>query len=156
MADGEPVARDTGGLADTSFFSKTYDEAYELLVDARNYVSETRSQHWDRPVLALVHSQETMRLTARVTHMLAWLLTQRAVHSGEISAEDATGPRYRLEGREVCLDVGAENAPTMPEALRALLARSRKLYQRVARLDDMMRRDRDARPFPFRPPLTLN
>lgn len=142
MANEETPAPETGGLAATSFFSKTYDEASDLLVEARDYMAGVSILRWERPVIGLIHSGETTRITTRVLHMMAWLMIQRAVHAGEIPPEAATEERHRLAGREVCLDVGAENAPAMPARLRDLLARSRRLYQRIARLDEMIARDR--------------
>ena len=41
----------------------------------------------------------------------------------------------------VCLDVGAEDSLALPRQLRALLQHSRMLYQRVARLEEMLLRD---------------
>jgi len=142
MANEETPAPETGGLAATSFFSKTYDEASALLLETRDYMAGASILHWERPIVGLIHSRETTRITARVLHMMAWLMIQRAVHAGEIPPEAAAEERHRLAGREVCLDAGAENAPAMPDRLRDLLARSWRLYQRIARLDEMIARDR--------------
>ena len=131
-----------GGLAATTFFSRTYDEALALLVEAREYNSVTKANRVDPLAIGLVHSLEIMRLTARLTHIMAWLLVQRAVHAGEITREQARDEPFRLDGHGVCLDVGAEKSVAMPARLRGLLKRSRKLYQRIARLDQMVRRDR--------------
>jgi len=141
MANDETPAPETGGLAATRFFSKTYDEAYALLVDVRDYMAGADLIRWANPLHALIHSRETTRITARVLHMMAWLMVQRAIHAGELPPEAAGLERNRLAGREVCLDVGAETAPAMPARLRDLLARSRRLYQRIARLDEMIARD---------------
>lgn len=72
---------------------------------------------------------------------MAWLLVQRAVDAGEITREAAHGEAHRLGGHSVCLDVGAENSLALPRQLRAFLRRSRMLYQRVARLEEMLLRD---------------
>jgi len=129
------------GFSATTFFSRTYDDAFALLVAARDYITEGTRPPSDRPALSLVHSVETLRLTTRLTHIMAWLLVQRAVHAGEISREEARGERFRLDGREVCLEEGAENTAALPTRLRELLRDSRRLYQRVARLDEMVGRD---------------
>jgi regulator of CtrA degradation len=126
----------------TAFFGKTYDEAFALLVDARNYVAyEERGDRGARSVFQrLVMSCETTRLTARLTHVMSWLLFQKAVHAGEIGRDTAARERCRLGGHRVCL-AGDENEDFgLPPRLNTLLDRSRKLYVRVARLDELLAR----------------
>ncbi len=130
-----------GGLPATTFFSKTSDEAHDLLVEARAYVEASRDAHLGRPIQDLAHSMETLRLTTRLAQIMAWLLVQRAVHAGEMTPAQACQAPNRLGARGLCLDAGGENAATLPAALRALLTRSRKLYRRIARLDEMVARD---------------
>jgi len=43
-----------------------------------------------------------------------------------------------LGGREVCLDNDIEVIESLPPRFRSLMKRSLKLYQRIARLDDMV------------------
>jgi len=125
----------------TAFFGKTYGEAMELLIEARDYLAHR--EPIDRQVLApldrLRMSRETMRLTARLTQIMAWLLAQRAVFNGEISQRDALGDRGALAEVEICM-AGEEWAPAAPQRLASLLDRSRRLYVRVARLDELARR----------------
>ncbi len=142
MAGDASTPAPPGGLAATTFFSKTYDETRALLADAREYVELARAIRWDRTTTTLDHSVETMRLSARLMHVMAWLLVQRAVHAGEIGPEQAREAPHRLGGRAVCFASGGEGSGALPARLRELLRRSRKLYQRVARLDEMVRRDR--------------
>ncbi len=142
MATGAATSPPPGGLAATTFFSRTYNEAFALLADARAYIHAARATEWKPAAVSLVHSRETMRLAARLTHTMAWLLGQRALHAGEISRDQARDGPYRLGGHRLCLDVGGENSPALPARLRELLRHSRKLYQRVSRLDEMVGRDR--------------
>ena len=72
---------------------------------------------------------------------MAWLLLQRAVHAGESTPEQAAAPSNRLGGQDICRDRRGEHMQAVPAGLRELLLRSRKLYQRVARLDEMIARD---------------
>jgi regulator of CtrA degradation len=128
----------------TAFFGKTYSEAMNLLVEARNYLAYREPVDRARllPVERLRLCRETMRLTARLTQIMAWLMAQRAVHAGEISQETALGDHDALAAVEVCMD-GAEaeaEAEDMPRSLLDLLDRSRRLYVRVARLDELARR----------------
>ena len=75
----------------TEFFGRTYDEALALLHEARNYViaSQLRHLHVTQPTDRLMLCCEAMRLTARLTHVMAWLLAQKAVHAGEITLAEA-------------------------------------------------------------------
>ena len=69
----------TGVPAHTEFFGRTYDEAMGLLLEARNYViaAELRRQRVLQPTDRLILCCEAMRLTARLTHVMAWLLAQK-------------------------------------------------------------------------------
>src|SRR5690348_14894757 len=90
----------------TAFFGRTYGEAMSLLLEARDYL--TYAEPVDRAQLAPLDQLrvccETMRLTARLTEIMAWLLAQRAVHAGEITQEDALGDHRALAEASVCID----------------------------------------------------
>lgn len=122
-----------------AYFASTFDEALSLAREARDYVAYQQSSDLTRmsPTGRLVASCESMRLTARLTQVIAWLLVQKAVHAGELSREQAAEPRHRLGGQKVCLSEGLVADKALPERLVDLLARSHGLYQRVARLDAM-------------------
>ena len=131
-----------GGLVETTFFSRTYDEALVLVVEARDYLVNNlatdrgEASFGDR----VIYDCETMRLTTRLTQVMAWLLIQRAVHEGEIGADEAKQEECRLGGREVCLDNDLDMVAALPAHLGALMGRSLTLYQRIARLDEMVGR----------------
>ena len=126
----------------TTFFSKTYDEAFALLVEARNYVAFEEAG--DRAGLnffqRLIVSCETSRLTARITHIMSWLLFQKAIFVGEIGRDAVWHDRYRLSGHEVCLGAIEPDHGALSPRLSNLMDRSRRLYVRVSRLDEMMAR----------------
>ena len=126
----------------TAFFSKTYDEAFALLLAARNYVAfEEVSDRADLGAVdRLAMTCETTRMTARITHIMAWLLFQKAVHAGEIGRNPADRELCRLGGHRVCMGDDPHWYDTLPPRLQTLLERSRALYLRVARLDQMLAR----------------
>ena len=93
------------------------------------------------PTARLLVSHETMRITCRLTQVMAWMLCQKAVQSGERSQEWALSEENALGGQDICLDGGAYDDTRMPPAVRDLLGRTQSLYQRVLRLDTMMRRE---------------
>jgi regulator of CtrA degradation len=128
----------SGMTGQIAFFDRTMNEAIGLLGEARRYLVEKAEK--ERKVLpterGLQASLETMRLVARLTQVMAWLLTHRAVHAGEMSLAEAMRPDRRLGGRELCLNTDGDNDPALPKELRSILDRSHALYERIARLDD--------------------
>lgn len=128
------------GAATITFFDRTYDEAFSLLVEARDYLADRQRRETEplAPSVQLVVSCETMRLTTRLVQVMAWLLVQRAVHAGELDAEEADRPERRLGGQEICAEPGPWDRTGMPRRLQLLLDRSQALYNRVARLDEMV------------------
>ena len=129
-------------LAPTKFFSKTYDETVHLLVSARDYIAyaDPASAPGLTPLDRLRLNCETMRLTARLSQIMAWLLVQKAVFAGEISRDEAQQERFKLSEDAICFEESDLTVQGLPSRLRELLAHSRLLYMRVARLDDMARR----------------
>jgi regulator of CtrA degradation len=129
-------------IGPTAFFGKTYSEAVGLLVEARNYLAYREPVDRARllPVDRLRLCRETTRLTARLTQIMAWLIAQRAVHAGEMSQAAALGDQGALAELAVCMDAAEAEGDDMPRPLADLLARSQRLYVRVARLDELARR----------------
>lgn len=126
--------------ATTTFFHKTYDEALSLLTEARNYVADGygREAKTQSANLRMAQCCETMRLTARLTHVMAWLLAQRAVHAGEITLEESVSEKFSLGGRTVCLEESRYLDSLEDAWLGRLLERSLQLYIRISRLDTMV------------------
>lgn len=124
--------------ATVEFFDRTMMEAMALLAETRRYlIDRSEGERSGMPVEhGLAASMESMRLVARLTQVLAWLLTHRAVHAGEMNLIEATRPDRRLGGRDLCLNTQGDDDPAMPDELRVLLARSLSLYRRIARLDE--------------------
>ncbi len=127
-------------VAVSAFFDKTYEEALALLVEARNYIAyqETADLQPLDPETRLLATQETMRVTCRLTQSMAWLLGQRAVQTGEITTIEALAD-YAVGGQDVCLEDRWAGDERLPPAICALLDRTLSLYQRVGRLDEMLR-----------------
>lgn len=122
------------------YFSRTYDETMSLLLEARNCVMRSGDQLGPSARARLAFSRESMRLTTRLTSVMAWLLAQRAVGEGEMTREEAASDNHRLTARELCLDTAdAEDSALLPQDLVQLLDRSHALYSRVARLDAQVR-----------------
>jgi regulator of CtrA degradation len=113
-----------------------------LLIEARNYVTyhEAIDQRTLTPHNRLQVSYESLRVTSRLTQVMAWLLAQKAVHAGELTLEQVAGEEYALSGGTVCTDPSGPENEELPSGLRSLLDRSHRLYVRVSRLDQQVRR----------------
>ncbi|MBC7951694.1 MAG: DUF1465 family protein [Rhodospirillaceae bacterium] len=123
-----------------AYFRRTYDETLDLMVEARNYMAYAERRERERAglVTGLRMSCEAMRVTSRLTQVMAWLMIQRAVHEGEVDAREALDERNRLSGGDVCLDDTFGGDQNLPNGLRSLLQRSLSLYQRIVRLEAQM------------------
>ncbi len=121
-------------------FNGTYDEAFDLLVEARDYVERSLPalKYGAQPPDPVTVTKETLRLTSRITQVMAWLMAQRAVQVGEIEAEEFAQDRYRVEGQSVCLKQAVEDIDDLPNEFSDLMDRSYNLYSRVLRLDEQI------------------
>ncbi len=124
----------------TVSFTRTYDETLDMIVEARNYMTYTQpyGQMEETTRGDLRFSCEALRVTSRLTQVMAWLMLQRAVQDGEITQQDAMTEENRLAGQDVCLDNDSAADQALPTGLRDLLVRSLHLYQRVSRLEAMV------------------
>ncbi len=126
-----------------AFLDGTYEEALNLTREARDYLAVQQLADCAKlaPEARLVSSCEAMRLTARLTQVMAWLLVQKAVHAGEMTRAKATEERFRLGGHNVCAQADPVARDYLPPRLIELLAESHTLFQRVARLDGLLDED---------------
>lgn len=122
------------------FFRRTYHETMDLMIEARNYMAfvERREREQASVNTGLRMSCEAMRVTSRLTQVMAWLMMQRAVEEGEITSDLALADENRLSGQDVCADESHLADEALPGGLRSLMDRSYRLYMRVARLEEQM------------------
>lgn len=126
----EAEVRITPRLIDTF-----YTEAMLLADEARSYFDH--SGHDDRdgldPFTRVTFACESLKVTTRIMHIVAWLLTQRAIESGEIQFAEGRRPERRLGHAQ---DSDPEVVARFPEAAQRLVNASSDLYARVKRLDE--------------------
>lgn len=123
------------------YFSRTYDETMSLLHDARSCIVRLNDEPGMSVAERLTFSRETMRLTTRLTSVMAWLLAQRAVLAGEMTAQHAASEAHELTARDMCLAEASEkDTALLPREVQILMQKSLSLYARVARLEDQFRR----------------
>ncbi len=111
-----------------------YIDAMLLADEARGYFDASGREDRDKlpPLLRVGFSCESLRVTARLMHIIAWLLVRRGVAAGEINEEQAAAPERRL-GRAQSGD--PDIVASLPEPARDIIAATDELYERVVRLD---------------------
>ena len=125
-----------------AFFDANYEEAVTLAEEARDYLARQKAMDREQiePLDRMAVSCAALKVTSRLTQVMAWLLVQKAVQAGEISRDEAVGEDYRLAGHDVCLSPRPLEDRALPAPFADIYERSTKLYERVARLDSMMER----------------
>src|SRR6476646_12139299 len=88
-----PQARITSRLIDS-----LYTEAMLLADEARSYFDDAGREERSmlEPFARVGFACESLKVTTRVMHIVAWLLTQRAIESGEMHTIEGRRPARRL------------------------------------------------------------
>ena len=126
----QPQVRLTSRLIDS-----LYTEAMLLADEARHYFDEAGRDERAmlEPFARVGFACESLKVTTRIMHIVAWLLTQRAIESGEIASRDGRRAERRL-GHAQDSDPAVINQ--LPPAAKRLINSSADLYARVKRLDE--------------------
>ena len=124
-------------LAGSEVFKALFREGMALVEETATYLDgDGRAEsHRLSRTGSLAYATESMRLTTRLMQLASWLLLQRAVNDGEMSAAQASAEKakVRLSGFATATEGAGWN--DLPERLRALIERSTRLQDRVRRLD---------------------
>jgi regulator of CtrA degradation len=125
-----PQVRITSRLIDS-----LYTEAMLLADEARSYFDEAGRDERStlEPFARVGFACESLKVTTRIMHIVAWLLTQRAIESGEIPGRDGRRPERRLGHAQ---DTDPAVLAALPPSAQRLIGTSADLYARVKRLDD--------------------
>jgi regulator of CtrA degradation len=107
-----------------------YVEAMVLSDEARAYFDTFGHEDRDRmtPLHRVSFSCESLKVTTRLMHVIAWLLSRRANQSG-------------LYGASLAKAANSDRATiqSLPEPARQIIGASEELYARIARLDGQLR-----------------
>jgi len=111
-----------------------YVEAMVLADEARTYFDQGARAEREAldPLGRVTFSCESLKVTTRLMHIIAWLLTQRAVDAGEMSVREALDPARRLGEAP---DSDRVVVVSLPPESRRLIDASIDLHRRVSRLD---------------------
>ena len=125
-----PEARITPRLVDA-----LYTEAMVLADEARAYFDDIGKDErlTLEPFARVGFACESLKVTTRIMHIVAWLLTQRAIETGELHQTDGRRPERRL-GHATTSD--PKVVEQMPLAAQRLISASSDLYARLQRLDE--------------------
>jgi regulator of CtrA degradation len=119
---------------DRRLIDSLYVEAMVLADEARSFFDHRAEEHraaldqMDRVEFAC----ESLKVTTRLMHVIAWLLTQRAIFNGELAESVRGDERYRL-GDAAATPSGV--VERFSDDMATLIEASEDLYDRVARLE---------------------
>lgn len=141
---------------DRRIVDNLYVEAMVLADEARFFFDEHAQEH--RAVLGS-HARvdfacESLKATTRLMHVIAWLLTQRAILNGELPSRARSEEAHQL-------GLAAPTDPAIAEQFQpdmaALIVATEDLYDRVSRLERQLlgRSAAEALPMPPSPALDL-
>lgn len=131
-------------LADESraWFDRTRNEtelsAYADLPDATAATDPDSLMLWagrHDPSLRIALSCESLRMTTRLMHVIAWLLMRRALRAGELPPEAAASEHNRLGPSPDC---DRAILAQLPEPAQRLIDTSLRLHDRVAQLEQAL------------------
>jgi regulator of CtrA degradation len=127
-------------LAGSEVFKGLFREGMALVEETATYLDGEGRQDSRRLTRAgsLAYATESMRLTTRLMQVASWLLLQRAVNEGEMSAEQAGVERQKVKLTGFATSTDGPGWQDMPDRLRLLIERSLKLQERVRRLNEAM------------------
>ncbi len=136
---------------DRRLIDSLYVEAMVLADEARSFFDHRAEEH--RTALSQVDrvefACESLKVTTRLMHVIAWLLTQRAILNSELPESVRGEDRYRLGDAAATM---AGLAERFSFDMMTLIEASEDLYDRVARLErQLIGRGRDDIALPLSP-----
>src|SRR5947199_3174845 len=123
-------------VANSQIFADLFRDGMALVEETASYLDgpgRKESKKLER-MAALAYATESMRLTTRLMQLASWLLLHRAVKEGEMSLAQANKEKtkVKLAAGETGSD---ESIKLLPQRLRVLIDRSKKLNDQVRRPD---------------------
>ena len=124
-------------LSHSAFVQRAYDDTYALLLAMRDYVSGQSSQDVNQlePDDRMRLSLELSRVTRQITEVMAWLMVQKAITAGEITAEQgAQQAAGQLTLADDDNDTDVKELGRLPLPARSLIDRARRIAALVRQL----------------------
>ena len=113
-----------------------YTEAMLLADEARSYFDRDQMSNILPAEIAVAFSCESLKVTTRLMHSIAWLLNQKALRAGEITPDDAYS-----DARDLGYSPASDSFQVgrFPQQAQLLIAASEDLYFRLQRFSSKMR-----------------
>lgn len=122
-------------------FDALYREGMGLIEDVAAYLDSDgrgESRGLSREA-SFVYATESMRLTTRLMQLASWLLLQRAVNEGELTAENARMEKEKVRFSATPSERGGPGFEELPERFRQFIAHGDRLFERVQQFDRLER-----------------
>ena len=121
-------------------FDALFREGMSLVEETADYLDGEgrRAARELNPPLSVVYATESMRLTTRLLEVASWLVVQRALRDGEISAEEAREKRARVKLRSLTRPSHIRRFDDLPQGLQSLITRSFSVTDRLVQIDRAM------------------
>jgi regulator of CtrA degradation len=122
-------------------FDTLYREGMGLIEEVASYLDgEGRADSRELPREAsFLYATESMRLTTRLMQLASWLLLQRAVNEGEITAENAREEKEKVKFSATASERGGPGYDMLPAALVDFIGKGDRLFDRVVQFDKLER-----------------
>ena len=143
MTDRTAKADDGGAvsfgarLVGSAGFTSLFREGMALVEETAAYLDgdgRAESRNLGRPE-SIAYATESMRLTTRLMQIASWLLVQRAVNDGEMSADQARDEKRKVRLSPIASTLSPDIFERLPERLRDIVERAGRLQERVQILD---------------------
>lgn len=122
-------------------FDSLYREGMTLIEEVAAYLDgDGRAESRGLPRDAsFVYATESMRLTTRLMQLASWLLLQRAVNEGELTAENARSEKEKVKFSATPSERGGPGYGGLPERLQEFIVKGDRLFDRVIQFDRLER-----------------
>ncbi|WP_417622797.1 DUF1465 family protein [Parasphingorhabdus sp.] len=134
---------DRESLLTLKLLDALYTEAMVLADEARSYFESGRfnDESNEDSLLAVSFSCESLKVTTRLMHCIAWLLNQKALHSGELTEGESWNHDRALGFAPATDRLLVER---FPEEARQVIMASEELFQRLQRLSARLQLEMEA------------
>lgn len=88
---------------------------------------------------SFLYATESMRLTTRLMQLASWLLLQRAVNEGELSAENARDEKAKVKFSATPSERGGPGWSELPEQFVNYVHQGDRLFEQVMKFDALER-----------------
>jgi regulator of CtrA degradation len=139
--DRRPAEPFAAKLIGSQAFFGLFREGMGLVEETANYLDGDgrREARTLGRTASLAYATESMRLTTRLMQLASWLLVQRAVNQGEMTAGQALEEKRKLRLAPVGAAVSRETYADLPERLCRLIERASRLQERIERIESQLR-----------------